>query len=139
MYTGRYVCPRCYKTWTENKNYNCHLRTCEFEVKHKYIGGFYHSPVTIFESLDEVGIHVPQEGRYFPFRATFDFEAYFSNRNFSEGTDLLQWNAKHVPLSVSIASNVPGFVKPLCIIHKKGMEEMIQKMLEHLEEISYQS
>ena len=74
-----------------------------------------------------------------PFRATFDFEAYFSKRNLSEGTDLLQWNVKHVLLSVSIASNVPGFLMPLCIINEKGVEEMLQKMLEYLEEISHHS
>ena len=91
-------------------------------MKHKYVGGVYHTPLTIFERLDEVGIHVPEEDRYFPFRATFDFEAYFSERNLPEGTDLLQWNAKHVSLSVSIASNVPGFLKPLCIINEKGVE-----------------
>ena len=108
-------------------------------MKHKYVGGVYHTPLTIFERLDEVAIHVPEEDRYFPFRATFDFEAYFSKRNLPEGTDLLQSNAKHVPLSVSIARNVPGFVKPWCIIDKKGLEEMMQKMLEYLEEISYHS
>ena len=52
---------------------------------------------------------------------------------------MLQWNAKHVPLSVSVASNVPGFLKPLCIINEKGVEEMLQKMLEYLEEISHHS
>ena len=139
LYTGRYVCPRCSKIWTENNHYHRHIRTCEFEVKHKYVGGVYHTPLTIFERLDEVGIHVPEEDRYFPFRATFDFEAYFSKRNLPEGTDLLQWNAKHVPLSVSVASNVPGFLKPLCIINEKGVEEMQQKMLEYLEEISHHS
>ena len=139
MYTGRFVCPRCSEIWTENKNYHRRIRTCEFEVKHKYVGGVYHTPLTIFERLNEVGIHVPEEDHYFPFRAPFDFEAYFSKRNLPEGADLLQWNAKHVPLSVSIASNVPGFVKPLCIINEKGVEEMIQQMLAHLEEISYHS
>ena len=61
---------------------------------------------TISKRLDEVGSHVPEEDRYFPFRVTFDFETYFSKRNLPEGTDLLQWNAKHVPLSASIAGNV---------------------------------
>ena len=89
--------------------------------------------------MDEVGIHVLEEDRYFPFIASFHFEAYFPKRNLLERTDLLQWNAKHVPLSVSIASNVHGFEKSLCLISEKGVEEMIQQMLEHLKEISYHS
>ena len=52
LYTGRYVCPRYSKIWTENNNYHHHIRTCEFQVKHKYVGGVYHTPQTIFEKLD---------------------------------------------------------------------------------------
>ena len=88
-------------------------------MKHKYVGGVHYIPLTVFERLDEVGIHVSGKDRYFPFRATFDFEEYFSKKNLPEGTDLLPWNAKHVSLSASIASNVTGFLKPLCSINEK--------------------
>ena len=57
---------------------NRHIRTCKFEIQHMYVGGIYHSLLTLFELLDEVGIHLPAEDRYFLFRATSDFEAYFS-------------------------------------------------------------
>ena len=137
--TGRFVCSRCSKIWTKSNHYHRHIRICKFEVKHKYVGEVYHTPLTIFERLDEVGIHVLEEDHYYLFRATFDFEAYFSKKFFSEITGLLQRNAKHIPLSVSIASNVPGYVKPLCFINGKGVEEMMQKMLKYLEEISYHS
>ena len=90
----------------QNKNYNRHIRTSEFEIQCIYVGWVYHTSLTIFERLDEVVINVPDEDRYFPFRATFDFEIYFSKTNLPEGTDLLQRNSKRVPLSVSIASNV---------------------------------
>ena len=89
-------------------------------MKNKFVGGVYHTPLTILEKFDDVGIHVPEEDCYFPLEI----------RNLPEGTDLQHWNAKHVPLRVSIASNVPGFVKPLLIINKKKVEEMIQKKLE---------
>ena len=65
-----------------------------------HVGEVYHTPLSIFERLDEVGIHVLDEDRYFPFRATFDFEAYSSLRNLPEGTDLLQRNIQNMFLSV---------------------------------------
>ena len=49
LYTGHYVCPRCSKIWTENCHYHRHIRTCEFRVKHKYVGGVYHTPLTILK------------------------------------------------------------------------------------------
>ena len=48
----------------------------------KYVGGVYHAPPTSFESLDELGIHVPEQDCYFPFRATFEFEANFAREIF---------------------------------------------------------
>ena len=35
----------------------------------------------MFEQLEEEGIIVPEEARYFPYHATFDFERYFDQEN----------------------------------------------------------
>ena len=36
---------------------------------------------TYLEKLDDEGIIVPEEFRYFPYPATFDFECYFEKAN----------------------------------------------------------
>ena len=58
----------------------------------------------MFEQLEEEGIIVPEEARYFPYHATFDFECYFDQEKAQElkNTDKLNWQSSHAPLSVSV-------------------------------------
>ena len=44
--------------------------------------------------------------------------------------------SKHVPLSVSICSNVPTFQKPVCFISDGDPQDLVNKMVDHLELIS---
>ena len=60
----------------------------------------------MFEQLEEWGIHIPEHLRYYPYHATFDFEAFFHLLDPSEQTKF-QRLATHDILSVSINSNVP--------------------------------
>ena len=56
-------------------------KNCDRKVQLKYPSGTYHVPKTVFEQLEEEGIIVPEEARYFPYHATFDFERYFDQEN----------------------------------------------------------
>jgi len=60
-------------------------KTCDGKVQLKYPGGAYHVPKTICEELEDEGIIVPDEARYFLYLVTFDFECYFDKE---EGQDL---------------------------------------------------
>jgi hypothetical protein len=51
-----------------------HERTCNGDVIYKYPGGVYHTPQTVFDWLEDEGIDVPEEDRYYPYRATYDIE-----------------------------------------------------------------
>ena len=72
----------------------------------------------MFEELEEEGIIVPEEARYFPYRAAFDFECYFDKEKVEElkKTDKLTWQSPHVPLSISVCSKVPGYEDPKCFV-----------------------
>ena len=63
----------------------------------------------IFEELEDYGIIVPEEARYFPYHTTFDFEYYFDKDIGQElkNSEKLNWQSSHVPISVSLRSNVP--------------------------------
>ena len=52
-----------------------------------------------------MGFVVPKNLQHYPFRTCYDFEAYFMDTE-------LKFNAKHVPMSFSLASNVPGYENP---------------------------
>lgn len=117
-YRKSFCCSRCGKYWKGANKLRRHEQTCDGKVHLKYPGGAYHVPKTIFEELEDEGIIVSEEGRYFPYRATFDFECYFDkeNANQEKNTEKLTWQSAHVPLSVSVCSNVPGYQEAKCFV-----------------------
>ena len=90
----------------------------------------------MFERLDDEGIIVSPVLRYFPYRATFDFECYFTGDKLPADTDHVQWVARHVPLSVSVASNVPGHETPQCYVTDGDSDKLVGSMMSDLSAIS---
>ena len=54
-------------------------------------------------------------------------------------TEKLTWNAKHVPLSVSVCSNVLDYDQPKCFVSDGDSKQLVKEMLEHLVKITEQS
>ena len=113
-YAKSYCCSRCGKYWKDGFKLNRHERTCEAKFHHTFPGGAYKTPPTIFELLEDEGFTIPPHLKYFPYRATFDFECMFNRQTGLNNTEKLTWNAKHIPLSVSVCSNVPDYDHPKC-------------------------
>ena len=90
----------------------------------------------MFERLDDEGIVVGDYLRFYPYRATFDFEYFFTGDNVPADTDHLQWIVRHVPLSVSIASNVPGYEPAQCSITDGDSDKLVGDMMRGLSAIS---
>ena len=86
----------------------------------------------MFEFLEDEGIMVPEEDRYYPYRITYDFESYFLKEDLTASSEKLTWEAKHEPLSVSICSNVPGFMDPKCFITVGKAEDLVMEMVNYL-------
>ena len=76
----------------------------------------YHPTPSVFQRLEDEGIHVVDVLRFYPSRATFDFECFFDGKNLPTATDHVEWVARHVPLSVSVASKVPGYEATRCFV-----------------------
>ena len=137
MYSHSYKCSKCEQAlWKTPYDLHRHERTCKAGVNRKYKGGVYHPPPSVFERLDDEGIVVEKMLRYYPYRATFDFESYFSDERLPANSDKLQWSARHIPLSVSVASNVPGHEAPCCFITDGDSEKLVADMMRHLHTIS---
>ena len=103
-----------------------HQSTCSDKTKLKFPGGFYKVQTTLFDRLENIGIKVPQRERFFPFFACYDFEAILQKLTVDESKKF-KLTHRHIPVSCSIASNVPGFTEPKCIVHhdpSKLVEEM---------------
>ena len=137
MYSHSYKCSKCENSlWKYPSLLKRHELTCEAGVRHVYNGGVYHPPPSVFERLDDEGIVVDEGLRYFPYRATFDFECYFSDERLPVNSDKLQWSARHVPLSVSVASNVPGHEDAQCYITNGDSDKLVADMMSHLRAVS---
>ena len=137
MYSHSYKCSKCEQAlWKTPQDLLRHERTCEGGIRRVYKGGVYRPPSSIFERLDDEGIIVEDVLRYYPYRATFDFECYFDRDNLPADTNTLQWSARHVPLSVSMASNVPGHEDAQCYIINGDSNKLVEEMVNNLITIS---
>ena len=105
---------------------------CDGKVQLKYPGGEYHVPQTIFEELEDEGISVPEEARYFPYRATFDFKCYFDKEKGQElkNSEKLNLQSSHVPLSVSVCSSMPEYQEPKCFVSSGDPKVFITEFLQ---------
>ena len=136
MYTRSFKCKKCGKFFHRSFNLNRHEQTCEVEVKRVFPGGVFHVGQTVFQKMREFGIHVSEELRFYPFRATFDFECYFDNSDLLPNSPKVDWLARHEILSVSICSNVPGFSLPCCFINEGDPNQLVDRFMNYLNKIS---
>ena len=106
-------------------------------MRRVYPGGVYHSTPSIFEQLDDENIGpVTESLRYYPYGATFDFECYLDTTPLPSDSDTVQWIARHVPMSVSIATNVPEHERVQCLVTNGDHEKLVAGMLEIVRTIS---
>ena len=49
---------------------------------------------------------------------------------------MLTLDACHIPLSVAVASNVPGYESVVCFVTEWSEEELVQKLVDYLESLS---
>ena len=133
-YSGKSQCPSCFRLFSRLYQLKQHMRICSNIKKCRFPGGFYHSPKTVFEELEDFGIFVPTMLRLYQYFAVFDFEAMLIKIE-DVISDKLTFTHKHKPVSVSINSNVPGFTEP---IHHVGSDAdvLIQNMLNTLNKIA---
>ena len=131
-----YQCKHCDKLWYRNYDYYPHIKICTTTVHESFLGGIYHNPYTIFEKLEQIGIQVPKQDRIYPYYACYDFEAYLHRVQLPENGPKLLFEGRHVPMSVEIALNVPGFEEGKCFITSGNEKELIQNLIGYLEAIS---
>ena len=136
-YSHSYKCSKCehslwkYPAWLER-----HELTCDAGVRHVYNGGVYHTTPSVFQRLDDEGIAVAETLRFYPYRATFDFECFFDGEALPANSDRVQWIARHVPLIVSVASNVPGHEPPRCYVTDSDSDKLVGAMMRSISAIS---
>jgi len=145
-----YRCRKCDKIFKNMEACNRHEKTCSELVKHTFPGGKYNKSQSIFDRIEDlyndlikkektyILYHkfnpvVTNEDKYYPYECAFDFEAMLKNIETQDNEKKLKITSEHVPVSVSIFSNVPEYdIKPIFICDsnpKKLIKYFVQNIL----------
>ena len=109
----KFRCPSCDVFFNHSGHFNRHLKTCKERVKNIYLQGAYSLRETLFEKLANFSITYPEDYTLFRNFVVFDFEAIRVQSVEATNTLTTSWIGTHVPVSVSISSNLldePVFV-----------------------------
>ncbi|MCG8032144.1 MAG: hypothetical protein JAZ03_08205 [Candidatus Thiodiazotropha taylori] len=128
QFCKKYQCKFCQKIWSSSTACKRHQSSCEKKNKFFYPGGFLSPPKYMFDLLSEAGINCKNE--HYPWFISYDFEA-IQPRVETGGDSKLQYQRKHIPVSVSVSSNVPEFHKPKCFVNLNP-DHLIKDMLEYM-------
>ena len=135
QYTNKYTCNHCSKLFRYANKLKIHEKNCKNKIKLFFPGKYFTLKPSIFEELEDFGISVKKELRYFSTFAVFDFEACLVDVCEGQRTDKLEWTKEHKAISVSICSNVKGFTHPKCFV-ESDEDTLLEKMISYLNEIS---
>ena len=89
----------------------------------------------MFDQLEQIGINVLHEDRFYAHRSTFDYERYFDKSDLPDAGEKSVWVARHVPCSVSVRSNVSNFEQPKCFINASP-QQLVHDKMQYLETIA---
>lgn len=112
-YTTQFRCKTCHRHFSIIKHVKRHQRTCTGKTKRKIPGGFYSNPKSVFDKLDQFGIYVEDKDRLYEWFLVYDFEFILVPMKI-KNNDNLEYTKHHVPISVSICSNVNEHRATLC-------------------------
>ena len=125
-YARKFTCVACQKMFHKAYEWRRHMKQCKGLTKWEYPGSFYAPSETMFDQIKSCGISV--QDAFFPWFIVYDFEVILQ-KEACRVSDKLKWEACHVPVSVSVCSNVEGFREPRCFIRdnlKKTVERHVK-------------
>ena len=131
---NKFQCEKYNKMFNRYWNLKRHYVNCYERTQYLFPGGFHTHQETIFDKLESLTIYVPESDRYYPTFIVWDMEAVLMKATTS-CTDQMIFLSKHVPVSVSISSNVEGFCEPNCFVDISS-NNLISRMMTYLTEIS---
>ena len=107
-------CPTCDTYFQNTGNLKRHLVRCSEHVKHIYPKNVYQLRETLFDKLDSFGIPYKYDQKLFTNLGVLDFESICIPEEKFKNSETTTWIGKHVPISVSISSNLIAKLIFLC-------------------------
>ena len=99
-------CSTCNTIFLKTGSLERHLITCSYRFKHVFSKNVYQLKETLFEKLDSFNIPFREDQRLFKNLAIFGFAYDCVKEETYNETETTKWTGKHVPISVSISSNL---------------------------------
>ena len=99
-------CPNCDTIFNRTFNLEQRLTICSERVKNVYPKNEYQIQETLFDKPDSFGIEYNNEQTLFKTLAKFDFESICVQEESFKDTDTTKRSGKHIPILVSISSNL---------------------------------
>ena len=123
-------CPNCDTSFNKTFNLERHLILCTEPVKNVYPRNVYQIRKTLLDKLDSFGIKYTSEQKLFKNLELFDFKSICRQKESFRDTNTTTWIGKHVPLSVSISSNLVEEPIFLCNSDPNHLEHLFLELLE---------
>ena len=106
-------------------------------MKHIYPKNIYELCKTLFENLEGFNLPVSEDNKLFNNLAIFDFESIcVPTEELNRGTQTTTWIGQHVPISVSISSNL---IDEPIFLYKKDPQNLIIDFVSNLELLAEKS
>ena len=138
-YAKKFECHICQIIFNKPGNMRRHAETCRTDKEEVYIGGKFRRDKTLFERLEDEGIYIPEEHRFYPFVSVFDYESLQVRQD-----QVIRGRAicfDHVPATFSVCSNIPNHTDAIHEVSNGKPQELVDKMigiqLAHQETASY--
>ena len=136
LFSRSFRCGKCNKLFPTLYRQRRHTATCDAATRDIYVGGAFEPNRTIFDKLEDFGINIPSELRFYPYRACFDIECALVRDTGVDNSARVEFSAKHLLASISVCSNVPGHEQPTCLISTGCQKELVKRFIEVITEIS---
>ena len=136
-----FTCKTCNLSFPTKSNLLRHRKSCaKQQSRYRFEKDVFYPPANIFEEIENrTGLTIPNEYRFYEYRATFDIECFLPKSTL-ENTPKLTFNNDHKLMSISICSNVPGYLNPFCLVSDGDADALVEKFvlyLSHLSDVAY--
>ena len=136
-YTKAYKCRSCETLFPTLFRWKRHEQICTKSTKLIFPGKYYSSPRNIFDNLSRVGIEVDRKHCFYPYFIVYDFEAMLRETQNDTAEANTTFTHEHIPISVSVCSNVEGFTTPTCFINKEDL--LLKDMFDYIKSIQIET
>ena len=127
-----FCCPTCDTYFQKTGKLERHFVRCSERVKHIYPKNVYQLRETLFDELDSFDIQYTDDQKLFNNLAVFDFDSICIPEESFKNAETTTLIGKHVPISVSIFSNLIAEPLSLCNSNPSNLVESFIDAVEGL-------